>query len=170
MGSPQTNHKQGTLNKGYPQKDGPQQKDAPPPPQKRGVSFQPPPPKKKRRRETTSPHLGSIERSRHARCQPHPKARALGRSGASEDWTKRCVRQADHILVAAEFNGQGRGDVPQRLARLCSASESWVRRLRGVAWIERANRFGLVWFGVAWQKREVGGLKARKRAREVDGR
>lgn len=29
------------------------------------------------------------------------------------DWTKRCVRQADHILVAANFNGQGRGDVPQ---------------------------------------------------------
>ncbi|CAK9099693.1 unnamed protein product [Durusdinium trenchii] len=34
--------------------------------------------------------------------------------GASiTDWTKRCVRQADHILVAANFNGQGRGDVPQ---------------------------------------------------------
>eukprot|EP00434_Breviolum_minutum_P041034 symbB.v1.2.036495.t2/scaffold5169.1/size30165/1 len=34
--------------------------------------------------------------------------------GASiTDWTKRCVRQADHILVATNFNGQGRGDVPQ---------------------------------------------------------
>ncbi|CAJ1410489.1 unnamed protein product [Effrenium voratum] len=35
--------------------------------------------------------------------------------GKVTDWTKRCVRQADHILVAAEFNGQGRGDVPQTL-------------------------------------------------------
>ena len=25
------------------------------------------------------------------------------------------MRQADHILVAANFNGQGRGDVPQKL-------------------------------------------------------
>lgn len=33
----------------------------------------------------------------------------------AQDWTKRCVRQADHILVAANFNGQGRGDVPQKL-------------------------------------------------------
>jgi len=33
----------------------------------------------------------------------------------AKDWTKRCVRQADHILVAANFNGQGRGDVPQKL-------------------------------------------------------
>ena len=29
------------------------------------------------------------------------------------DWTRRCLRQADHVLVAACFNGQGRGDVPQ---------------------------------------------------------
>ena len=34
-----------------------------------------------------------------------------------EDWTKRCVRQADHILVATNFNGQGRGDVPQKLGK-----------------------------------------------------
>lgn len=28
------------------------------------------------------------------------------------DWTRRCVRQADHILVAANFDGRGRCDVP----------------------------------------------------------
>eukprot|EP00929_Paragymnodinium_shiwhaense_P108237 TRINITY_DN74564_c0_g1_i1.p1 TRINITY_DN74564_c0_g1~~TRINITY_DN74564_c0_g1_i1.p1 ORF type:complete len:1373 (+),score=275.83 TRINITY_DN74564_c0_g1_i1:161-4279(+) len=28
------------------------------------------------------------------------------------DWTQRCVRQADHILVASNFDGSSRGDVP----------------------------------------------------------
>jgi len=29
------------------------------------------------------------------------------------DWTRRCVRQADHILVAVNFDGRCRGDVPE---------------------------------------------------------
>eukprot|EP00928_Gymnodinium_smaydae_P039906 TRINITY_DN27160_c0_g5_i1.p1 TRINITY_DN27160_c0_g5~~TRINITY_DN27160_c0_g5_i1.p1 ORF type:complete len:1313 (-),score=181.21 TRINITY_DN27160_c0_g5_i1:67-4005(-) len=29
------------------------------------------------------------------------------------DWTRRCIRQADHILVANVFDGTSRGDVPQ---------------------------------------------------------
>ena len=41
----------------------------------------------------------------------------------AKDWTKRCVRQADHILVAANFNGQGRGDVPQKLDLNCGESQ-----------------------------------------------
>lgn len=35
------------------------------------------------------------------------------------DWTRRCVRQADHILIAANFDGSGRDDVlPTRLEQL----------------------------------------------------
>eukprot|EP00439_Symbiodinium_sp_Y106_P039692 s2058_g4.t2 len=42
------------------------------------------------------------------------EAEAPGSKGVT-DWTRRCVRQADIILVATNFNGQGRGDVPQTL-------------------------------------------------------
>lgn len=54
----------------------------------------------------------------------------------TKDWTKRCVRQADHILVAANFNGQGRGDVPQSLPLNTRESKfclSYVPKTKGVS-------------------------------------
>jgi len=39
------------------------------------------------------------------------EAEPVGTDGHVTDWTQRCVRQADHIIVVVNFDGRSRGDV-----------------------------------------------------------
>jgi len=55
-------------------------------------------------------HLAELEERYHWLVY---EAEPVDAEGRVTDWTRRCVRQADHILVAVNFDGTGRGHVPE---------------------------------------------------------